>query len=359
MATTYSFAMMVMMITMALAKEPVGIRIKDASAVIAFGNPPDIRIRRSPDPKVKTKSTLMVEAQMIHIAGPKKGTKASVALHGDLILNGRNLGKTLMDINKRLIQVAATVNDLADKAKVKGVAKLPVESWKQQGGDNKPAAGQCAKLSVSQCKTTKLPCSWDNGKCMMKKVDLCAKLKADVCEKQKFPCSWDAKAKKCMRKTPADPCAKLGASVCEKQTKLTCSWDKGKCMMKKVDPCAKLKADVCEKQKKFPCAYDAKAKKCMMKKKPADPCAQFKADVCEKQKKVPCAYDAKAKKCVMKKKPDGKGKTTGKPQKGGADKKGPDCKKFGFSKCGKSKDSASCGWDGGECKPKGGGKGKK
>ena len=37
MAAIYSFAMMIMMITMALAKEPVGIRIKDAAAVIAFG----------------------------------------------------------------------------------------------------------------------------------------------------------------------------------------------------------------------------------------------------------------------------------------------------------------------------------
>jgi len=354
------------MITMALAKEPVGIRIKDPSAVIAFGNPPDIRIRRSPDPKVKTKSTLMVEAQMIHIAGPKKGTKASVALHGDLILNGMNLGKTLMTIKTRLNQVAVTVNLLALKTKVQGVPKLPVEAWKQESGDNKPGA-QCAKLSVSQCKTTKLPCSWDNGKCMMKKPDQCAKLKADACEKQKFPCAWDAKAKKCIGKKPADPCAKLGASVCEKQTKLSCSWDKGKCFMKKKpDACAQFKADVCEKQKKVPCAWDAKAKKCMMKKKP-DACAQFKADVCEKQKKVPCAWDAKAKKCMMKKKPAGK--TTGKPgQKGkttpkkGAGK-GPDCKKFGFSKCGKSKESASCGWDGGECKPKkggsGGGKGKK
>jgi len=286
MATTYSFAMMIMMITMALAKEPVGIRIKDAAAVIAFGNPPDIRIRRMPDPKWKEKSTLVVEAQSISINGRVKGAKSSVALNGDLVLNGKSLAKSLMNINKRLIQIATTVNDLADKAKVKGVAKLPVEDWKKEHAD-KPSAAQCAKLSVSQCKTTKLPCSWDNGKCMMKKPDPCAKLKADVCEKQKkLPCSYDAKAKKCMMKKPADACAKFGAKDCSKQTKLSCSWDKGKCMMKK--------------------------------------------------------------------KPEGKGKTTGKP-KGGA-KGGADCKKFNFQKCGKSKESASCGWDGGECKPKKGGK---
>jgi len=276
MAITYSFAMMIMMITMALAKEPVGIRIKDAAAVIAFGNPPDIRIRRYPDPKDKKKSTLVVDAQSIQILSK------SVGIKGDLVLNGKSLGKSLMNINKRLIQIAATVNDLADKAKVKGVAKLPVEDWKKEHAE-KPSAAQCAKLSVSQCKTTKLPCSWDNGKCMMKKPDPCAKLKADVCEKQKkLPCSYDAKAKKCMMKKPADACAKFGAKDCSKQTKLSCSWDKGKCMMKK--------------------------------------------------------------------KAEGKGKTTGKP-KGGAD-----CKKFGFQKCGKGKESASCNWDGGECKPKKGGK---
>merc|ERR1712032_1411300 len=101
-----------------------------------------------------------------------------------------------------LIQIATTVNDLADKAKVKGVAKLPVEDWKKEHAD-KPSAAQCAKLSVSQCKTKKLPCS------------------------------YDAKAKKCMMKKPADACAKFGAKDCSKQTKLSCSWDKGKCMMKK------------------------------------------------------------------------------------------------------------------------------
>ena len=42
MATAYSSAiaiimMITMMITMALAQEPVGVRIKDASAVIALG----------------------------------------------------------------------------------------------------------------------------------------------------------------------------------------------------------------------------------------------------------------------------------------------------------------------------------